>query len=201
VDLAPDSANVWTGSIIIPGLGIKGAPLSSVAVRDAGVTFDTGKLLGGAADGSAVFSAQLLAADDMAGEMTQAGNVAKFSLRKTGPAQVERGPRSTRVARDFEDQWNGEFELGGYPRHVSLTLENHAGSAATATFVVVGKKTTELAVDLVLQEGEFLRIESQASQVTFEGRYSGQRGEIDGTLSLGPIEMPLMLRRSARRTS
>lgn len=40
------------------------------------------------------------------------------------------------------DEGRGEFELAGYPRHVTLTFENHAGAAATATLVVVGKART-----------------------------------------------------------
>ncbi len=137
----------------------------------------------------------------MAGEMTQAGNAAKFSLERIGAAQVELPPRSTPVRRDIEDQWSGDFELGGYPRHVTITLENHADAGATAKFVVVGKKTTSLPVDLVVQEGNFLRLESQENRVTFEGRFVSERGEISGTIALGSLELPLVLRRGAGRTS
>ena len=97
VDLAPGSAGGWAGSIVIPGLGIKGAALSNVVVTDADVAFDLGKVLGTPTHGPAGFRAHLVAADSMTGEMRQAGNVAKFTLRKMGPAQVESSPRSTPV--------------------------------------------------------------------------------------------------------
>jgi len=195
VDLKPDSSGRWTGSMIIPGLGIKGAPLSELGVSDTDVQFGAGTLLAGPS-GPATFKAHLVAAGAMAGEMKQAGNVASFSLRKVGPAQVESPPRSTAVARELEDEWRGEFELGGYPRHVTVTLENHADAAATARFVVAGKKTNDLPVDLVIQEGALLRIESQATQINYEGRFFKESSEIRGSIELGSMELPLTLRRA-----
>ena len=103
VDLAPSSTGEWTGSIILTGLGIKGAPLSN---------------------------------------MRQAGNVADLSLRRIGPAQVELPVKSTAVGNDIAREWSGEFELGGYPRQVTIKLQNHANAAATATFVIIGKRRT-----------------------------------------------------------
>src|SRR5215471_3766087 len=44
VDLATDGG-AWTGSIIIPGLGIKGAPLSKVAATSTDVAFDIATIL------------------------------------------------------------------------------------------------------------------------------------------------------------
>jgi len=201
VDLARSSAGAWTGSIIIPGLGVKGAPLSNIVATRTDVAFDTGNLLGTPAYGPARFKAHLGASETMAGEMSQGGNVAKVSLRKIGAAQVDAAPRSTAVARHLEDRWTGEFELGGYPRHVTITLENHPDAAATAKFVVVGKQTTDLPVDLVIEEDRFLRIESQAMHVAFEGRFIEESDEILGTIDLGALELPLVLRRSAGRTS
>jgi hypothetical protein len=91
--------------------------------------------------------------------------------------------------------------LGGAPRDVAITVANHAGAPATATFVVVGKRTTDLPVDLVVEEGEFLRIESSANRVTFEGRYVDARDEIDGSIEVGPLEIPVVLRRKPRSAS
>jgi len=201
VDFAHDSSGAWTGSIIIQGLGIKGAPLSNVVVTDTDLVFDMGNSLATPTDGPARFKAHLVAGDRMAGEMRQAGNVAQFSLRRVAPAQVEVPPRSTAVGRDIADQWTGEFELGGYPRKVTITLENHADAAATAQFVIVGKQTNDLPVDLVIEEGNLLRIESQAIHVAFEGRFYKESGEIRGSVELGPLELPLVLRRSVGRKS
>jgi hypothetical protein len=200
LDLAPQSTGALAGSLILPGLGIKGAPLSNIVATDSDVAFDLGNVLSAPDYGPARFRMRL-DGGGLAGEMSQGGNVAKMALRKIGPAQVDAGPRSTPVARALEDQWSGEFELGGYPRQVTITLQNHPEGAATATFVVVGKRVNNLPVDLVVEEGRFVRIESATTRVSFEGRLFEDSDELKGTIELGPFERPLALRRSPRRAS
>jgi hypothetical protein len=131
--------------------------------------------------------------------MSQGGNVAPFLLQRIASPQVELPPRSTAVRREIEDRWTGEYELGGYARHVTITLENHADAGATARFVIVGKRTYDLPVNLVLEEDNFLRIESRANQVAFEGRIVKDRGEITGVIEVGSSERPLVLRRDSAR--
>jgi hypothetical protein len=198
VDFVPGSTGGWAGSIVIPGLGVKGASLTNIVVTGDDVSFELGKVLGSPGHGPAGFKARLTGSDRMAGEMRQAGNLAKFVLVKVGPPEVESAPRSTPITRDLEAQWSGEYELGGYPRQVTITLENRGGDGATAKFVIVGKMTNDLPVDLVIQQGNVLRVESQTTQVFFEGRVFSDPGEIRGTIEVGPVELPLVLRRAGR---
>jgi hypothetical protein len=201
VDLAPDPSGAWTGSFIMPGLGIKGAPLANVAVTADGVAFDTGGRLAIDAYGPASFRARVTPDGTMSGEMKQGGNTAPFVLTRTGVAQVERAVRSTPVGPGLAKEWKGDYELGGYPRHVTIAFADHPNAAATATFVIVGKQTNDLPVDLVTAEGDFVRIESQANQVAFEGRLSKDGGELRGVIELGPLEIPIVLRSAPGRTS
>jgi len=198
VDLAQGSGGAWSGSIVIPGLGIKGVALSNIVATDTDVSFDLGKVLGSPTQGPAIFDAHLTSPDRVTGEMRQAGNVAKFALARSGQAHVEASPRSTPVGRDLEDRWIGEYELGGYPRHVTLALENHAAAGASAKLVIIGKATNDIPVDLVVQNGDSLRIESQATGIAFEGRIGNGASEIRGTIELGSIELPLVLRRGGK---
>ena len=195
VDLAPAATGGWTGSLIIPGLGLKGAPLSNIAVDATRVAFDLGAALRDPTHGPATFTAQLGRDDTMTGQLQQAGNVAPFSLARVGAAQVESPPSSTAVRRELEAAWTGQFMLGDYPRTVTITLVNHPGGAATATFDVVGKQMTDIPVALVIEEGEFLRVEAPARNVTFEGRLGNDRDVIDGSIALGAFELPLLLKR------
>lgn len=201
VDLQETSAAVWTGSIIVPGMGVKGAALSNITVAGRDVAFDVASALGDAKVRPPSFRARLQTDDTMTGEMSQGGHVATFSLAKTGPAQVDKPPRSTAVTAALEGQWSGEYELGGYPRHVTIALENHGDAGATAQLVIVGKQTNRLPVTLVVQDGNFMRIESPTTQVNFEGRLGKDNHEISGILELGPVEMPLVLRRVAKGAS
>ena len=196
VDLAQASPGVWTGSIILPGLGIKGAPLANIEVAGTDVSFDVGRALTDAKAGPARLVVHSVNADTMTGDMQLAGNVADVAFARAGSAQVEPPVKSTAVGADIAREWNGEFDLGGYPRQVTIKLENHANAGATATFVIVGKRTNDFPVDLVIQDGDSLRIESGTTQVVFEGRVFAQAGEIKGTVSLGSLEVPVVLRRA-----
>jgi hypothetical protein len=200
IDLQHDPTGGWKGSIVIPDLGIKGATLSQIAVKDSEIAFDIDRQLSTPAYGRATFRARLASDSEIAGEWRQAGNTALFSLRRTGNAQVEAPPRSTPVARELVGEWRGEFVLDGYPRHVSVVFDNQ-GTGAVATFIVIGKQTTRLPVDLVVQEGEGVRMESQTGGVAFEGRFIRDRDEIHGGVELGALDLPLVLRRAGRSAS
>jgi hypothetical protein len=189
VDLAQQSGGpAWIGSIIIPGLNIKGAALSEIAVDGPEVTFAIKSVL-------AKFKAHLTAEEMLSGDFVQAGNTAPFKLAKIGTAQVELPPQSTKVSKEIEGEWKGEYELFGYPRHVTVKLTNHSAEGAAVEFIVVGKKTNNLPIDLVTQEGDLLTIDSQDTGISYEGRFDRKSGDIKGTLTQGPIELPLVLRR------
>jgi hypothetical protein len=196
VDLAQDTSGAWTGSMIAPGLNIKDAALTDIAVSDPEVTFTVRNALGGPPAGQAKFKARIDASGGMSGDFTQAGNTAAFALKNTGPAQVVLPPHGTPVAKAIEGKWAGDYELGGYPRHVTLELTNHPGAAATAEFIVIGKKTTRLPVNLVSEEENFLRIEANEIGIVFEGRFDTASGGIKGNLQQGPFEPALVLHRT-----
>ena len=192
VDLARDSAGVWTGSITMPALNLKGASLSNIALHDSDLTFALKNPLGGQPAGAVSFKAHA-EGNKLTGEFSQGGHTAPFSLEKIGPAQVELPPHSTSVRKEFEGEWKGEYEMTGYPRHVTLKLVNHP-EGATADFVIVGKKVNNLPVDLVTQDGDLITIDSHETGVSYEGRWNKKSGQIEGTLFQGAVETPLVLR-------
>jgi len=200
VDLARNGASAWTGSVIIPGLGIKGAPVGDISVTESRVSFAlSGAMKAGGAAPPRI-TVHSVREGVMAGDFEQAGNTATLTLTRTGPAHVEPAPKSTVVAGELEGAWSGRFELGGYPRDVTLTLSNHTQSGATAELVIVGKRTTQVPVDLVVQDAQFLKIESGQMGITFEGRWSAKASEIQGSLQMGPFEVPLVLHQGTPTT-
>ena len=82
------------------------------------------------------------------------------------------------------------MKRSGYPApcHVDAGEPRHA-SGATAQLVVVGKRTTNARVDLVVEEDGFLTIESHEIGITYEGRFRKEAGEIKGNFTLGPFEL------------
>ena len=187
VDLARENS-AWVGSIIIPGLGLKGTQLTDIKVEPPDVKFAVKGPLG------IQLNLRLLAAEKkLAGNFEQAGNRASVTLQKTGPPQVEYPPRNTPVAKELEGEWKGDYEMLGNTRHVSIKFANHPDGAA-ADFVVVGRKHNVLPVDLVTQESDLVTVDSHEMGFTFEGRL--RDGKLTGAIRQTAIETPLVLIRA-----
>lgn len=196
IDLS-DEGGKWTGSIIVPGFGIKGAELVDLQVRGADLDFAIKGALGNQRAGRAEIKAHLTADGHLAGDFRQGGNTAPFVLSKTGPAQVDLPARSTPVAREVEGEWKGDYEMMGYARHATLKFSNRGAEGAALEFTIVGKKVNNVPVSLVTQDEDFLTVKSDEFGITFEGRFNKAGGEIKGMLTQGPLEAPLVLRRPA----
>jgi hypothetical protein len=196
VDLTQAGGKDWVGSIIIPGLDVKGAPLADLSVNASEISFAIKGALASERTGPATVQGHFTDKGELCGNFLQAGNSAPFMLRKTGPAQVVLPRKSTAISKDLEGVWKGDYEMEGYPRHVTLTLSNRDSGAGAAQLVVVGKRTTDAPVDLVTDADGFLTVESHQIGITYEGRLEKEAGEIKGTFTLGPFELPLALRRT-----
>jgi len=186
IDLAQENG-AWVGSIIIPGLGIKGVSLNDIRVQPPDVNF---AVKGGP---GIELKLRLDANNKLAGNLEQAGNRAPATLQKTGPPQVEYPPRNTPVAKELEGEWKGDYEMLGNTRHVSIKFANHPDGAA-ADFVVVGRKHNVLPVDLVTQESDLVTVDSHEMGFSFEGRL--RDGKLTGAIHQGAIETPLVLVRT-----
>lgn len=189
VDLAHEQN--WSGSATLPGLNVKGAPLTDIKTEGADLSFGIQALTGPGVEPPKIKAR--LTDQKLVGDFLQAGNTARFVLEKTGPPQVEEPPHSTPVGKEFEGEWNGSYELLGYPRTVTLKLQNHDSQPASAEWVIVGRKVNKLPVDRITQQGNFITIESNAVGITYEGRM--ENGDIHGTLFQGPIEVAFVMRR------
>lgn len=196
VDLSDEGGKGWTGSIIIPGFGIKGAELVDLHVAGGDFAFAIKGALGNQRAGRAELQAHVTADGHLEGDFKQGGNRAPFVLTKTGPAQVEPPPRSTAVAKELEGEWKGDYEMMGYARHATMKFANRAAEGAALEFTIVGKKVNNVPVSLVTQDEDFLTVKSDEFGITFEGRFNKAAGEIKGTLSQGSLEAPLVLRRA-----
>ena len=196
VDLSDEGGKGWVGSIIVPGFSVKGAPLVDLHVRSSDLAFAIKGALGNARVGQAEIQAHLTGDGHLAGDFKQGGNSAPFVLEKTGPPQVELPPRNTAVSKELEGEWKGDYEMMGYARHVTMKFANHGAEGAVLEFVIVGKKTNNVPVTLVTQEGDFLSIKSADFGMTYEGRFRKEANEINGTIAQGPFEVPLIMRRA-----
>ena len=184
IDLAPDGSGHWTGSAIAPGLGVKGAALANLNVKDDAVEFAVPNVLG-----EPTLKAQITAAG-MSGEFVEAGNRAPFTLHRTGAAQVDLPKKSTLVQHELEGPWEAGIVYGDRDFQVKLTLTNGEG-AASATLMLVRTKENPLPIGMVRQEDAALALASADGQIALDAMFDKNSGEIRGTLQLGPTEIPI----------
>jgi hypothetical protein len=192
VDLAPDSNGAWVGSATLPGFNTKGATLADISVADGKMAFTIKGALGGVK-----IAGRIEADSSFTGELEQGGNKAPCTLRRTGPAQVEPPRVSTAVTKELEGEWHGKLTVPGTQLDLKLVLANHAGGPATAKFSVKGKQETDLPVDLVTQEGEWLAVYCHEYNISYEGRFGADNREVAGAFNQGGLEIPVSLRRAA----
>jgi len=189
IDLAHDQK--WSGSAILPGLNVKGAPLTDIKTEGADLSFRIQALTGPGVEPPKIKAH--LTGEKLEGDFVQGGNTARFELDKAGPPQVEKAPQSTPVAKEFEGEWSGGYDRLGYPRKVTLKLQNHPLQPASAEWVIAGRKINNLPVDHITQQGKFITVECSAFGISYEGRL--ENGELHGTVFQGPIEVAFVMRR------
>lgn len=195
LDLDTVAGGSWQGSITLPGRALKGATLRELAVDASGLRI---KLPGALGHDAEIHLRP--APQGLAGELRQGGHRAALELTRSGPPQVDHGVVATAVAPALEGTWEGSYQLGGYPRQVTLTLSNRPGAAATGTLVIVGRRRSEVPIDLIVQSAHRLRVISSATGISLEAAWpsnDGPSGQLRGQFQQGPLEADLILKKTA----
>ena len=197
VDLDRDARGQWQGSAVLPDRGVKGAPLSELGVDGCDVRFGLAAAFagGGGANPKVVLACQ--PDGSLAGRFDLAGNSTTVTLRRSGAAQVDRVTPNSVISPALAGRWTGRYELGGYAREVTLTLANRPGGGGAGQMVVVGKRTTTLDMDRVIEGREFVTLGASAANLRIEGRFAAAEGTIAGEVILGGFEAPIVLHRQA----
>lgn len=202
LDLAPDARGTWAGSVTLPGRGVKGAPLDALTVEAAAGRVQAGlgaAFSGAPADTPPLLAVRMLPDGRLEGELRQGGHSGRLQLQRSGEAQVDRPPPTTPVPPALAGTWRGRYELGGYPREVTLTLA--LPPAPPGELLIVGKRRTQLAVDKVRAGERFVTLEASAAGIRLEGQWDARTGRFDGQFIQGPFEAPLRLQRAAEAGS
>ena len=197
VDLDHDAQGRWGGSVILPGRGVKGVALDDLAVGACDVRFALNAAFANGAALQPVVALACQADGSLAGRLTLGGHSSAVTLRRSGAPQVDRPPASSLLDAALAGRWTGRYELGGYAREVTLTLANREGKGGGGQLVIVGKRTTTLEVDHVTQGREYVTVRASGADFTIEGRFEAGAGVIEGGISQGPFEAPIVLRRQA----
>jgi hypothetical protein len=184
------------GSVTLPGRGVSGAPLRELAAGASGVVANLSAAIPAFGSSAPPPSIELTLQPDgrLAGTLRQGGHTAPVTLVRSGEAQVTRPPPSTPIGAALAGVWKGRYELFGAPREVTLTLKDGPPAPGNAALVIVGRRTSNVPIDRVVQGPTFITFESDEYGMTIEGRVDG--GTIEGSLQQGPFEVPLVLRRA-----
>jgi len=197
IDLDRDAQGHWAGSVILPGRGVKGTAVDDLDVAGCGARLGLAAAFPGGGTLQPKVALACQSDGSLAGRLTLGGRDAPVRLHRTGPAQVDRPAARRPITAALAGKWTGRYELGGFAREVTLTLANGADGNGAGQLVIVGKRTTTLQVDQVLQGREFVTVRASAANFVIEGRLAVQDGVIDGGVSQGPYEAALVLHRQS----
>lgn len=189
VDIASKGTGVWYGTFSVPAQGTKGIPLADLAVKGTAVSF---AIKG--APGDPQFSGTLSAdGKTIDGTFSQGGGLIPLTLSWKGEPKFEVPEKSTPVTKDLEGSWEGSLDVKGTILRLVLKLAN-APEGATGTLISVDQNGLELPVSTVTQTGPRLKLVISMVSGTFDGELKG--GEIAGTWVQGPLNLPLVFKRS-----
>jgi hypothetical protein len=165
VDLAQNPKGEWIGSIDIPPQGLKGSPLSDIAVKGNSVTFGMK-----GAPGEPTFNGKLsVDGKTIFGGFTQGGNDLTFSLKRTGEAVIETPPKSTTIGKEIEGLWEGALDVKGTILRLKVKLSNQPDGTATGTMISVDQGGGEIPITTITETGSNLKLEVKTIQGSYDG--------------------------------
>jgi hypothetical protein len=194
IDLATKSGGAWYGTISIPVQGTKGVPLADLVVKGNAISF---AIKG--APGDPNYSGTLAAdGKTITGTFTQGGGSVPLTLERKGEAKFEKfevPQKSTPITKELEGSWEGALDVKGTVLRLVLKLAN-GSEGATGVIVSLDQGSLEIPVATITQEGSRLKLLVTMISGAYEGEVKG--GEITGTWTQGPLNLPLVFKRAAK---
>jgi hypothetical protein len=189
IDLARKPDGGFLGTLGQPEQGVKGLPLSSVAVENRSI-----RLVVKGGPEPATFDG-LLAADgtSIAGTVFQGGLTMPLNLTRTGEASIAPPPKSAAIGKEFEGTWNGTLDVNGQQMRLIVKMANQSDGAAVGTVVSPDGSGVEIPIAMT-QKATSLTIDVTSVGAKYVGALSPSASELVGTWTQGPASLPLTLR-------
>jgi hypothetical protein len=187
VDLAKNSKGELAGTFGQPDQGVKGLPLSTVAVESRSIRFVVK-----AGPQPATFTGTLAAdGKSISGAAEHGGQSIPFTLARTGDAKIAEVPRNAAIGKELEGSWHGALEVTGGQMRVIVKMANQADGTAAGTIISPDGSNVELPIGIV-QKTNNVSIEVPSVGASFVGVLTGT--ELAGTWTQGPSSLPLTLK-------
>lgn len=193
IDLATNANGQFTGTFAQPADGVKGLPLSEIAVKGPSIRLllKPGGSGGGTFNGTISADRKTISGDFI---MADGGYAVPFSLTRTGEANIAPAPKSPPIAKELEGSWNGVLDAGGRQMRVLVTMANHPDGTAMGTIVSVDGTGVEIPI-AIATAGSDVSLAVATVGATYSGRLNAAATEIAGTWTQGAVAQPLTLRR------
>jgi len=194
IDLAKNGGGAWAGTFGQPAQGVKGLPLSTVAVDGTSIRFI---VQGGEAPST--FEGTL--ADDgqsISGKVTQSQFTIPFTLNRTGDARIAPAPKSPPIGKELEGAWNGALDLGPRQMRIVLTMANQPDGTATGTVLSVDGSGVEIPI-AILQKAPHVTIDVPSVGASYAAVLNAAGTELTGTWTQQSAALPLTLRRTTAK--
>jgi len=193
VDLAKNGKGDVAGTFSQPDQGVKGLPLSTVAVEGRSVRF---VVRGG--EEPSTFVGQIAAdGKSMSGEVAQGGHSIPFTMTRTGDARIAPAPKNPPIGKELEGTWNGTLDLGARQMRVVLKMANQPDGTATGTIVSADGSGVEIPIAMT-QKASSVTIEVASVGASYAGILNAAATELAGTWTQQSSTLPLTFRRAAR---
>ena len=189
IDLAKNGKGEFAGTFGQPEQGVKGLPLSTVAVEGGSVRF----VVKGGPD-PATFQGKLSAdGASMSGDVAQAGYSIPFTLTRTGEARIAPVPKNAPIGKELEGTWNGALDVGEKPMRLVLNMSNQPDGTARGTIVSPDGSGVEVPI-AITQKASNVTIDVVSVGASFAGVLNASGTELAGTWTQGTSSLPLTFR-------
>lgn len=180
--------------VTLPGRSVQRLRLASFTRGDDGRWQGQAAATPGAAAADALRLTLEQQGAQLRGSLTLGGHAAPLHLQRSGEAMAAPAPPAALPAAAL-GAWHGRYDIGFGPRELTLRL-----SAAGSALSIVGRRTTELALDEAGSRGALLMLRADAADLRIDAPWAdAASGVLRATLRQGPFEAAVELRREAAR--
>jgi hypothetical protein len=169
--------------------GAKDIPIDHITFTDNKLAFDSGAI-SGQYEGKYETSKQIVD-----GTWTQNGNSLPLLFERyvEKPKQARTGPAAK--PSDIDGTWEGTVDAGGQTVRVVFHIRTDEDGNLTATTDSPDQNMHGLPVTTVKRDGKNLRMDIKGIGAVYEGTINEPKTKIDGTLTQGGGQTPLVLDR------